>query len=338
MSRETQDITEEKEFEFVVKRKIYAGRRLDKYLAARFPQYSRSLIQRLIKEGSVKIGGRTAKSSYVIKYGDTVTLEPPAVVENKIEPEDVPLDIIYEDDYIMAVNKPPDMVVHPAPGNMSGTLVNALAFHVKELSSASGPLKAGIVHRLDRDTSGVMLVIKSDMVHNDIARQFMSRTVNKEYIALVEGDIELDSDLIELPIGRHVVNRLKMAVRHDGGKAASSIYEVMERFGDFTLVRVMPKTGRTHQIRVHMKAIGHPIVADADYNKRDCLYRSEIFGEKPKPHEQPVLDRQALHAYKLEFFHPELKKRVSFQAELPGDMEAVVELLREREPVKKRRK
>lgn len=330
-----QETIEKKVLEFVVKRKAYVGRRLDKYLSARFQQYSRSFIQRLIKEGLVKVGAQSAKSSYIIKYRDTITLEIPAVEEEKVRPENIPLDVIYEDDYLMAINKPPDMVVHPAPGNMSGTLVNALAFHVQNLSSANGPMKAGIVHRLDRDTSGVMLVIKSDLVHSDIARQFERRTVNKEYLALVEGDVELDSDVIELPIGRHAVNRLKMAVRHDEGREASSIYEVVERFGDFTLVKVMPKTGRTHQIRVHLKAIGHPVVADADYSRRDCLYRSEIFREAPKPDEQPILDRQALHAYKLEFFHPVLKKQVSFRAELPEDMKAVRELLRKRGPVKR---
>lgn len=199
-------------------------------------------------------------------------------------------------------------------------------------------MKAGIVHRLDRDTSGVMLVIKSDLVHSRIAEQFEQRKVDKEYIALVEGDVELDSDLVELPIGRHVTNRLKMAVRHDEGREASSVYEVMERFGDFTLVKVMPRTGRTHQIRVHMKAIGHPIVADADYNRRDCLYRSEIFKKRPETDEQPILDRQALHAHRLEFYHPILKKRVSFQAELPEDMQAVLKLLRERGPVRRKKR
>ncbi|MFQ5956257.1 MAG: RluA family pseudouridine synthase [Candidatus Brocadiales bacterium] len=333
-----QETTEKKAFELIVKRRSYVGRRLDKYIAARFQQYSRSFIQRLIKDGSVKVGGQPAKSSYVIKYRDAITLELPVLEEEKVQPEDLPLDIIHEDDYLMVVNKPPDMVVHPAPGNMSGTLVNALAFHVQKLSSVGGPMKAGIVHRLDRDTSGVMLVVKSDLVHSNIAEQFEKRKVHKEYVALVEGDVELDSDLVELPIGRHAINRLKMAVRHDEGRAATSVYEVMERFGDFTLVKVMPKTGRTHQIRVHMKAIGHPIVADADYNRRDCLYRSEIFREEQETGEQPVLDRQALHAYGLEFYHPALKKRVSFQAELPDDIMAVLKLLRERGPVKRRRR
>lgn len=335
----TLDTVEEKNvYEFVVKRKMYVGRRLDKYLSARFPQYTRSLIQRLAKAGSIQVGGQPAKSSYLIKHRDVITLDVPVVEEDRILPEDIPVDIIYEDDYVIVVNKPPDMVVHPAAGNMSGTLVNALLFHVhaQNLSPANGPMKAGIVHRLDRDTSGVILVIKDASIHNNIARQFSERTVNKEYLALVIGDVELDSDIIELPIGRQIGNRLKMAVRHDEGKEASSVYEVLERFGDFTLVKVMPRTGRTHQIRIHLKAIGHSIVADADYSRRDCLYRSEILGEKSEPGEEPVLDRQALHAYRLEFYHPELKKRVSFQAELPEDMETVLKLLRQRGPVVKK--
>ncbi|MFN3466293.1 MAG: RluA family pseudouridine synthase [Candidatus Brocadiales bacterium] len=316
------------------------GRRLDKYLAARLQQYSRSFLQRLIREGAVKVGGRATpatavKASYPIRKGDTITLEIPVLEKEHLRPEDIPLDIIYEDEYLMLVNKPPDMVVHPAPGHMSGTLVNALLFHCEKLSRTGGYYKAGIVHRLDRDTSGIMLVIKSDAVHEDIARQFEKRTVRKEYLALVEGDVELDSDQIELPIGRHKRDRLKMSIRHDeGGKEATSIYEVLERFGDFTLVKVMPRTGRTHQIRVHMKAIGHPIVADADYNTRDCLYAREITGKGERPStpddEPPILERQALHAYRLEFFHPILKKRVSFQAELPEDMQRVLKLLRKR--------
>ncbi|HHT9155493.1 MAG TPA: RluA family pseudouridine synthase [Candidatus Tripitaka sp. YC43] len=327
-------------------RRDYQGRRLDKYLAARLQQYSRSFLQRLIREGAVKVDNKAVKASYSIHKGDTITLEIPILEKEHLRPEDIPLDIIYEDEYLMLVNKPPDMVVHPASRYMSGTLVNALLFHCEKLSrgrgdSASRPYyKAGIVHRLDRDTSGVMLVIKSDAVHEDVARQFERRTVHKEYLALVEGDVELDSDQIELPIGRHTKDRLKMSVRHDeGGKEATSIYEVLERFGDFTLVKVMPRTGRTHQIRVHMKAIGHPIVADAAYNSRDCLYARDITGKGERPStpddEPPILERQALHAYRIEFFHPILKKRVSFQAELPEDMQRVLKLLRGRQRGKK---
>jgi len=321
-------------------RRDYQGRRLDKYLAARLQQYSRSFLQRLIREGAVKVDNKAVKASYSIHKGDTITLEIPVLEKEHLKPEDIPLDIIYEDEYLMLVNKPPDMVVHPASRYMSGTLVNALLFHCEKLSQSGGHYKAGIVHRLDRDTSGVMLVIKSDAVHEDVARQFERRTVHKEYLALVEGDVELDSDQVELPIGRHTKDRLKMSIRHDeGGKEATSIYEVLERFGDFTLVKVMPRTGRTHQIRVHMKAIGHPIVADAAYNSRDCLYARDITGRGERPStpddEPPILERQALHAYRIEFFHPILKKRVSFQAELPEDMQRVLKLLRERKRGKK---
>lgn len=326
-----QETVERKPLEFIV-RKDHQDRRIDKYLAARLQQYSRSFLQRLIKGGAVKVDGYAVKASYTIKKGDVVSLELPLVEEEKIRPEDIPLDIIYEDDHLMLINKPPDMVVHPAPGHMSGTLVNALAYHVQQLSTAGGPLKPGIVHRLDRDTSGIMLVIKSDTVHSKLAEQFQKRYIHKEYIALVEGDVELDSDVIELPLGRQKKFPKKMGVRHDTGKEATSIYEVLERFGDFTLVKVMPRTGRTHQIRVHMKAIGHPIVADADYNSRDCLYKWEITKEGPKPDEEPILDRQALHAYKLEFYHPVLQKKMSFQAELPEDIKRVLALLRERRP------
>lgn len=328
-----QSLRSKQTLELVVRRDYSAlgGRRLDKYLSARLQQYSRSFLQKLIREGAVRVGDKAVKASYSIHKGDTITLEIPIIEEEHLKPEDIPLDIVYEDEYLMLINKPPDMVVHPAPGHMSGTLVNALLFHCKKLSQMGGYYKAGIVHRLDRDTSGIMLVIKSDLVHEDIARQFERRTVHKEYLALVEGDVELDSDLIELPIGRHKRDRLKMSVRHDEeGKEATSIYEVLERFGDFTLVKVMPRTGRTHQIRVHMKAVGHPIVADADYNSRDCLYAWGIIGKSPQPDEPPILERQALHAYRLEFFHPILKKRVSFQAEPPEDMQRVLKLLRER--------
>ncbi len=328
-----QDSPPKQRLELEVK-KDYAslgGRRLDKYLAARLQQYSRSFLQRLIREEAVRVNDRVVKASYPIRKGDTIILEIPVMEEEHLRPEEIPLDIVYEDDYLMLVNKPPDMVVHPAPGHMSGTLVNALLFHCKKLSQLGGNYKAGIVHRLDRDTSGIMLVIKSDLVHEDVARQFEKRTVHKEYLALVEGEVELDSDQIELPIGRHKRDRLKMSIRHDEeGKEAASIYEMLERFKGFTLVRVMPRTGRTHQIRVHMKAIGHPIVADADYNTRDCLYAWEITGQPPQPDEPPILERQALHAYRLEFFHPILKKRVSFQAEPPEDIQRVLKLLRDR--------
>ncbi|OHB86114.1 MAG: RNA pseudouridine synthase, partial [Planctomycetes bacterium RIFCSPHIGHO2_02_FULL_38_41] len=231
-----------KELTFEIK-KTHEDKRIDRYLASRLPDYSRTFVQKLIKEGAVLVNGHTVKNSYDIQKGDSIYVSLPVFDENKIVPEDIPLDIVFEDDYVMLINKPYDMVVHPAGGHPSGTLVNALAFHYQNLSQVSGPLKPGIVHRLDRDTSGIMLVIKSDAVHSHIAMQFEKRYIKKEYIAVVEGEIMLDSDEIKLPIGRHKTDRQRMAIRHDIGKEASSVYEVMERFRGYTMVKIMPKTG-----------------------------------------------------------------------------------------------
>jgi 23S rRNA pseudouridine1911/1915/1917 synthase len=224
------------------------------------------------------------------------------------------------------------MVVHPAGGHPSGTLVNALAFHCQNLSQVNGPLKAGIVHRLDRDTSGIMLVIKSDAVHSHIAMQFEKRYVRKEYIAVVEGEVMFDSDEIHLPIGRHKTDRQKMAVRRDNGKEAISIYEVLERFRGYTLVKVMPKTGRTHQIRVHMQSIGHPVVADFLYSGHESCYLSDLLQKERESGEVPIIERQALHAYRIEFFHPIQNKRMEFQVDLPEDISLLVKTLREVRP------
>ncbi|HHT9124677.1 MAG TPA: RluA family pseudouridine synthase [Candidatus Brocadiia bacterium] len=331
-----QDTIKTKEITFVVKKDYQ--RRVDKYLAARFTNFSRSAIQKWIKEGAVKVSGARfaggpVKSSYEIRRDDVVTLEIPIIEAEKIEPENIPLDIIYEDDYLIVINKPPDMVVHPAGGHPSGTLVNALAYHCQNLSWINGPVRPGIVHRLDRDTSGVMIAIKSNLVHSKIARQFEDRKIEKEYIAVVEGEIELDSDLIKRPIGRHVRDRKLMAIRHDIGKSATTVYEVMERFRGYTLVKLMPETGRTHQIRVHMRSIGHPIVADFTYGGKDACYESELRGKEVKEDEEPIIERQALHAYRLKFFHPILNKTMDFKAELPPDVSNLIKKLREIRPL-----
>ncbi|MFO0794376.1 MAG: RluA family pseudouridine synthase [Candidatus Brocadiaceae bacterium] len=328
-----QEATEVKQVQFDIK-KAFDEKRIDRYLASRLPDYSRTFIQKLIKEGAVQVHGRTVKSSYDIQKNDVITVSLPVLEESKVVPEDIPLNIVYEDDYLMLINKPYDMVVHPAGGHPSGTLVNGLAFHCQNLSQANGPLKAGIVHRLDRDTSGIMLVIKSDAVHSHIAMQFEKRYVKKEYIAVVEGVIAFDSDEINLPIGRHQIDRLKMAVRHDIGKEAVSIYEVIERFRGYTLVKIMPKTGRTHQIRVHMRAIGHPVVADATYSKQDTYYLSDLVQKDKVPGEIPLIERQALHAHKIEFFHPIQNKKMEFKVDLPPDIELLVKTLREVRPYK----
>ncbi|MDN3513622.1 MAG: RluA family pseudouridine synthase [Candidatus Brocadia sp.] len=326
-----QEVSQVKEVTFDIK-KVFDDKRIDRYLAARLPDYSRTFIQKLIKEGTVLVNGRTVKSSYDIQKGDFISVHVPVLEENKIIPEDIPLNIVYEDDYLMLINKPYDMVVHPAGGHPSGTLVNALAFHCQNLSQVNGPLKAGIVHRLDRDTSGVMLVIKSDAVHSHIAMQFEKRYVKKEYIAVVEGEVKFDSDEIYLPIGRHKTDRQKMAVRRDDGKEAVSVYEVIERFRGYTLVKVMPKTGRTHQIRVHMRSIGHPVVADFMYSNHESCYLSDLLQKERESGESPIIERQALHAHRIEFFHPIQNRRIEFQVDMPEDISLLVKALREIRP------
>ena len=326
-----QEAPQIKEVTFDIK-KAFEDRRIDRYLASRLPDYSRTFLQKLVKEGAVLVNGRTVKSSYDIQKGDFISVRVPVLEESKIVPEDIPIDIVYEDDYLMLINKPYDMVVHPAGRHHCGTVVNALAFHCQNLSQVNGPLKAGIVHRLDRDTSGIMLTIKSDAVHSQIAMQFEKRSVKKEYLAVVEGELMLDSDEISLPIARHIIDSQKMAVRHDIGKEAVSIYEVVERFRGYTLVKIMPKTGRTHQIRVHMRAIGHPVVADFMYSSQESCYLSDLLQKKREEGELPIIDRQALHAHRIEFFHPIHNKKMEFEVDLPADISALVNTLRDVRP------
>lgn len=326
-----QEAPQIKEVTFDIK-KVFDDKRIDRYLASRLPDYSRTFIQKLVKGGDVLVNGHTVKSSYDIQRGDLISVRVPVLEESKIVPEDIPIDIVYEDDYLMLINKPYDMVVHPAGGHPSGTLVNALAFHCQNLSQVNGPLKAGIVHRLDRDTSGIMLTIKSDAVHSHIAMQFEKRYVKKEYLAVVEGEMMLDSDEISLPIARHKIDTQKMAVRHDIGKEAVSIYEVVERFRGYTLVKVMPKTGRTHQIRVHMRAIGHPVVADFMYSSQESCYLSDLLQKEREPEEVPIIERQALHAHRIEFFHPIQNRKMEFQVDMPEDISALVNTLRDVRP------
>ncbi|MEK7805643.1 MAG: RluA family pseudouridine synthase [Planctomycetota bacterium] len=326
-----QEAPQIKEVTFDIK-KAFEDRRIDRYLASRLPDYSRTFLQKLVKEGAVLVNGRTVKSSYDIQKGDFISVRVPVLEESKIVPEDIPIDIVYEDDYLMLINKPYDMVVHPAGRHHCGTVVNALAFHCQNLSQVNGPLKAGIVHRLDRDTSGIMLTIKSDAVHSQIAMQFEKRSVRKEYLAVVEGELMFDSDEISLPIARHIIDSQKMAVRHDIGKEAVSVYEVVERFRGYTLVKVMPKTGRTHQIRVHMRAIGHPVVADFMYSSQESCYLSDLLQKKREEGELPIIDRQALHAHRIEFFHPIHNKKMEFEVDLPDDISALVNTLRDVRP------
>ena len=329
------------QIQLVVKKK-YLSKRIDRYLVSRLQDYSRNAVQKLIKEGAVKVNNIAIKNSYEIKQKDVISIQPPVKSNGKIVPEDIPLDIIYEDEHLMVLNKSPDMVVHPARGHASGTLVNALTFHCNKLSSISGPLRPGIVHRLDRDTSGIILAIKDEKVHKHIALQFEKREILKEYLAVVKGEIELDSDKIDFPIGRHKKFRKKMAIRHDTGKSAVSLFEVMERFCGYTLVKITPETGRTHQIRVHMKTIGHPIVADSEYNNTGTCYLEDLMrpNSNTEMHnlakvqelcnntDQLIINRQALHAYKIKFLHPVFNKTMEFTAEIPEDMLNLITILR----------
>jgi len=299
--------------------------RVDAYLSFRFPDYSRTFIKKLIKEGMIEVNGEPVKPSCTPSAGDEIVARVPVIDTERVEPEDIKLSIIYEDEWILVVDKPAGMVVHPSRGHQSGTLVNAAAYYSKELSSFSGALRPGIVHRLDRETSGVIIMVKHDSVHEAIAKQFEERTVEKEYLAVCEGTVELDADRIDAPIGKHLRAKEKMAVRHDTGKPARTVYEVAERLGGVSVVCCYPSSGRTHQIRVHLRHIGHPIVCDALYGRGDAVYRSDITGGEHHPGEKPLIERQALHARRIRIFHPALEKKVSFEAPVPPDIAALVD-------------
>lgn len=307
-----------------------AGWRLDLFLVHHFPDYSRVHLRRVIAAGGVRIDDETnGKPSYRLKPGQRLRVVLPEIPREAPRPENIPLDVLYEDDWLAVVNKPPGMVVHPARGHWSGTLASALQYHFGgRLSTAGGPTRPGIVHRLDRDTSGAILVAKHDQAHARLAAQFRDRTVAKEYFALVSGSPERDRDVIDCPIGMHPTHREKMAIRRDDttSRPAETFYEVIERFDGFAAVRASPKTGRTHQIRVHLNHVGCPVLCDRQYGGRSCITRGEI---RRDPDDALVLlDRQALHAWRIEFTHPDTAELVRIEAPLPDDMAAVLAELR----------
>jgi 23S rRNA pseudouridine1911/1915/1917 synthase len=304
-----------------------SGWRLDVFLVHHFPDYSRVHLRRVITSGGVSVDAQGGKPSYRLKPGQRVRAILPEIPREAPSPEDIPLDVLYEDDWLAVVNKPPGMVVHPARGNWTGTLASALQHRFAgKLSSAGGPTRPGIVHRLDRDTSGVILVAKHDLAHGKLASLFHDRTVEKEYFALVAGAPEHDRDLIDRPIGIHPIQREKMAIRSGGeSKPAETFYEVVERFQGFAAIKVLPKTGRTHQIRVHLHHAGCPILCDRQYGGRALITRGEIRrGDDP----EVLLERQALHARRLKFTHPETGEIIEITAPIPRDITAVLEELR----------
>jgi len=285
--------------------------RLDIYLSENIKDKSRSYIQNLIKSGKVLINGNIKKGSYKLKLNDEVEVEIPENEKLNVEPENIPIDIVYEDSDVIVVNKPQGMVVHPAPGNYSGTLVNALLYHCTDLSGINGVLRPGIVHRIDKDTSGILVVAKNDMAHKKLAEQLKEHSMNRIYNALVEGVLKEDTGTIDKPLGKHPNQRIKMAVVKDGRRAVTH-YKVLNRYKNNTLIECKLETGRTHQIRVHMSSIGHPIVGDPVYG-----YSKQKF----------KLEGQMLHAKKLGFIHPATNKYMEFDSELPEYFKKIIEII-----------
>lgn len=289
------------------------GQRIDKYLSNKIEDKSRSFIQGLIDEEKVKANGKIIKSNYKIKRNDFIEVEMPEPVELNVCPEKMNLDILYEDEDVLVVNKDKGVVVHPAPGNYTGTLVNGILYHCTDLSGINGVIRPGIVHRIDKDTSGVLVIAKNDEAHNGLAEQFKEHSIKREYYALVEGKFSNPKGTIDKPISRDKKERIKMAINSDGKRAVTH-YEVLEQYDKgVSLVKCTLETGRTHQIRVHMASIGHPLVGDLVYG-----YKRQKFN----------IEGQALHAKVLGFIHPRTKKYIEFTSELPEYFKDLLEKLR----------
>jgi 23S rRNA pseudouridine1911/1915/1917 synthase len=300
--------------------------RLDVYLASRLKDLTRSKVQNLVKNGFVTVNDQPVKASYRLKRGDSVDLFIPPDTADDMKPEPIAFDILHEDSSLIVLNKPPGLVVHPAPGHPTGTLVHGLLQIFPNLSGVGGLQRPGIIHRLDKDTSGLMVVAKNDRVHRFLSEQFKGATIKKTYVALVHGDTKDESGEINLPIARHPKRRKEMAVLISGGRRALTFWHKEETFvGNFALLSVSPRTGRTHQIRVHLSYIGHPIVGDPVYG-----YKKNWWKKQPnlKNKVLPQIERQMLHAQRLEFVHPDSEDFCEFQAPLPEDMDHVLKSLR----------
>lgn len=306
------------------------GWRVDHYISRLFPNYSRAAFQRAINDGQVRVNGLSVKPSRRLRVNDRIALQLPEEPDATLQPEDIPLDILYEDDSLVVINKQANLVTHPGKANYHGTLAAGLQFHFDQLSDAAGQLRPGIVHRLDRDTTGVILVAKSNQVHHRLSGQFERREVTKEYRAIVRGKLPADSDVMETYVKVHPKARQKMIVCEPGGKARNAVtrYERLERFRGFTVVRLLPRTGRTHQLRVHMKHLGCPIVADRLYAGHSQLKLGELDSQLSDDEaDQTLMTRQALHAFRLEFRHPVTDERLVCEAPIPDDMQRTIDAL-----------
>ncbi len=288
----------------------HEGERLDKYVSMLFTEQSRSFFQKLIKDGHVTVNDKAEKANYRLKIEDFVQVEIPDAVETQILPENIPLDILYEDEDLLVVNKPKGMVVHPSAGHYSGTLVNAIMYHCKNsLSGINGEIRPGIVHRIDMDTTGSLIVCKNDECHIAIAEQIKIHSINRIYRGIVCGIVKEDEGTIHAPIGRHPIDRKKMAINEKNGKDAITHYKVLERFEKYTYMEFKLETGRTHQIRVHMASIGHPLLGDPLYSNGKCAYK---------------LQGQTLHAMTIGFNHPKTGKYIEISAPLPNYFEKIL--------------
>ena len=291
------------------------GERIDRYLSEEMEDRSRSYIQKLIKEQYVIVNHKPVKANYRLSLGDMVEITLPEAKEPDIIPENIPLDILYEDQDIIIVNKPKQMVVHPAPGHYSGTLVNALMYHCgQELSGINGTMRPGIVHRIDMDTTGSLIVCKNDMAHQSLSEQLKIHSIKRVYVAIVHGNIKEDNGTVNSPIGRHPTERKKMSIHTKNGRNAITHYKVLERFGEYTYIQCELETGRTHQIRVHMSSIGHPLVGDQVYGPRKCPF--------------PKLQGQTLHAKTLGIIHPRTGEYLEINAPLPDYFIELLDRLR----------
>lgn len=291
------------------------GERIDRYLAENFEDKSRSYLQKLIKDGQVKVNGKPVKANYRLVFDDRVEIYMPEVKEPDIEPENIPLDILYEDKDVLLVNKPKQMVVHPAPGHYSGTLVNAIMYHCgNELSGINGVMRPGIVHRIDMDTTGSLVICKNDASHQSLSEQLKEHSINRIYEAIVHGNLKEDEGTVNAPIGRHPTDRKKMSIHAKNGREAITHYKVLERFGNYTHIQCKLETGRTHQIRVHMSSIGHPLVGDMIYGPAKCPFSN--------------LQGQTLHAKTLGFIHPSTNEYLEVNAPLPDYFVSLINRLK----------